>query len=139
MIKQLCLYFLLALPLAALCQQESSIQSATDSAIAQASIATLKKNILVQPDQKAALYQALLQERASRRQVFKQYWQTPAFREALAQTTYQRDSTYQAVLGKEKYLRYRQQQQLDREQFELQQQVRAKQETDSLTNPTKQP
>jgi hypothetical protein len=137
--KQLYLYILLVLPLTALCRQELAKQSATDSTIAQASIAILKKSILVQPDQEIALYRALMQERTNRRQVFKQYWQTPAFREALTQITYQRDSIYQAILGKEKYMRYRQQQQLDREQFELQQQVRTKQETDSLTNPTKQP
>ncbi|AXY74129.1 hypothetical protein D3H65_09155 [Paraflavitalea soli] len=137
--KKIILYLLIGLPLTALCRQELSKQSVNDSTIAQASIATLKKSILVQPEQEAALYQALLQERANRRQVFKQYWRTPQFRDKLAQATYQRDSIYQTVLGKVKYLRYRQQQQMDREQFELQQQVRTKQETDSLTNPTKQP
>ena len=128
---------ILLLPVVALGRQDRKKHA--DSSAAQKAVTALKQAVTVSAEQEQQLFRAALRANENKRKVYEQYWKTSNFRTALAKTVYIRDSIYEQVLGKAKYLECREKLHYKQQQSELQQRIRVKRFEDSVTNKNKQP
>jgi hypothetical protein len=84
-------------------QRRPLMEQKADSAIANRTIKRMKELFALTASQEQSLYQTGVKINTDRRQVFKTYWKTEAFRTQMTKIDSTADSLYQAIVGAENY------------------------------------
>jgi hypothetical protein len=113
-------------------QRRPLMEQKADSAIANRTIKRMKELFPVSEKQEQALYQAGITINNNRRNVFKTYWKTEAFRGEMAKIDSTASLTYQSIIGEKNYQQFKEVLQADM----IRKQIIMKQRADSQIKDT---
>ncbi|OQP64631.1 hypothetical protein A4R26_16435 [Niastella populi] len=88
-------------------QRRPLMEQKADSAIANRTVKRMKELFSLTASQELELYNTGVTINNNRRQVFKSYWKSEAFRDQMAKVDSAADASYKAIVGVENYKLYK--------------------------------